>query len=415
MGAADAAGSDAAAMDRAVDADTGGGRPCESLTEATMPYELRDVALHPAPMGTRRNVRFVRFGSPHARPKAYVHAGLHANEPPGMLVAHHLLRRLEAAEARGEIEGQVVVAPCANPIGLAQYINGEPAGRHELASGTNFNRGWPDLSAAVARRVDGHLRDDGDANAAIIRQAMRTELDTWTSGCELDALRVALAREACDADIVLDLHCDDDALMHLFLHESQWSMARDLAGELGCRAVLLTGNTGGATFAESCAMSWSGVVSAFPDHPVPQACLAVTVELRGFVDVSDAMAADDAAGLFRDLQRRGHVAGDPGPAPAPPCAPTGLDACDILRAPFAGIVSYHVALGQRVSSGEKIADIIDPSSDAEVGEARCSVRSGTDGVVLSRRLRRLVAADEVVAKVAGTQPLPHRQGYLLED
>lgn len=379
-----------------------------------MPHETLDVPLTPSPIGTRRTVRIVRFGRPAARPKAYIHAALHADETPGLLVAHHLLRMLEAAEARGEITGQVVVVPYANPIGLAQYIHGDQSGRFELATGANFNRGWPDLSGTVAQRVDGHLGDDGPANVSIIRRAMHAVLDASGSERELDALRTVLAREACDADIVLDLHCDDDALMHLFLRASQWPLARDLAGGLGCRAVLLTDNAGGATFAESFTRPWSRLASAFPDHPIPQACLAVTVELRGFADVSDELAAADAAALFRSLQRRGHIAGDPGPPPADPCEPTRLDACDVVRAPVAGVVSYHAGLGERVSSGDSIADIVDPSSPTPV-DARHTVRSRASGIVLSRRLRRLVAAGEVIAKVAGTEPLAHRQGYLLED
>lgn len=379
-----------------------------------MPYETLDVPLYPAPTGTLRTVRVVRFGTPDARPKAYIQAALHADETPGMLVAHHLLRQLEAAEARGGIAGQVVVVPYANPIGLAQYINGDQSGRYELASGTNFNRGWPDLSDAVAERVDGRLGDDVGKNVIVIRRAMRASLDASMPMRELDALRVVLAREACDADVVLDLHCDDDALMHLFLMASQWPLARDLAGELGCLAVLLADNAGGATFAESCYTPWSRLASTFPGYPVPQACLPVTVELRGFADVSDDLAAADASALFRALQRRGHVAGDPGPAPDDPCEPAGLDACDIVRAPVAGVVSYRVELGDRVSRGDGIADIIDPARPA-AADARRTVRSRANGIVLTRRLRRLVAAGEVVAKIAGSEPLAHRHGHLLED
>lgn len=365
-------------------------------------------------MGTRRSIRVFRFGPPTAKPKAYIHTGLHADEIPGMLVTHHLLGQLEAAEARGDISGQVVVIPYANPIGLAQYINGDPSGRCELAGGGNFNRGWPDLSGAITDRVDGRLGEDGDRNVAVIRDAMRAVLDETDPARELDALRIALAREAWDADLVLDLHCDDDALMHLFVMKPQWLSARDLAGELGCRAVLLADDAGGVTFTESCYRPWARLASAFPGHPVPRACLPATVELRGYADVSDELAAADAKALFRTLQRHGQVAGDPGPSPVVRCEPTGLDACDILRAPAAGVVSYRVELGQEVSRGDPVADIID-IGHPEPSAARHTIRSRANGLVLSRRLRKLVAAGEVVAKIAGSDPLTHRQGYLLED
>ena len=50
----------------------------------------------PAP-GSRRHLLLHRYGTAEARPKAYIQASLHADETPGMLVAHHLLRRLDAA------------------------------------------------------------------------------------------------------------------------------------------------------------------------------------------------------------------------------------------------------------------------------------------------------------------------------
>ena len=67
-----------------------------------------------------------------------------------------------------------------------------------------------------------------------------------------------------------------------------------------------------------------------PGVPVPLARFAVTVEHRGQADVTDPLAASDAASLLRFLQRRGVVQGEPGPIPEPRCAPTALDAVDVL-------------------------------------------------------------------------------------
>jgi len=379
-----------------------------------MPREILDIPLQPAPAGTRRSLRVVRFGAADARPKAYVQAGLHADETPGLLAVQHLIRMLDRAERTDGIPGQVVVVPYANPIGLAQFIHGEQSGRFDLATGSNFNRGWPDLAQAATERITGRLGGDGNDNVELIRRAMREALDAQTPVRELDALHVALAREACDADLVLDLHCDDESLMHLFVMKSQWPLCRDLAGDLGCRAVLFADNAGRGTFMESLAAPWRRLAAQHPGRPIPQSCLSLTVELRGYADVSEELAAADAAALFRALQRRGMVAGNPGRAPDCSCEPAGLDACDIIRAPCAGIVNYRAGLGQRVSRGDCIAEVIDPSG-AMPGDRGLEVQSGTDGVVLTRRLRRLVAAGEVIAKVAGGEPLPHRRGWLLED
>ena len=88
-----------------------------------MPTTINRIELpSPAP-GTQRTLRVHRYGTPGARPKAYFQATLHADEIPGLLVAQHLLRGLEQAQAEGRIIGEVVVVPVANPIGLGQHVN----------------------------------------------------------------------------------------------------------------------------------------------------------------------------------------------------------------------------------------------------------------------------------------------------
>ena len=347
----------------------------------------------------------VGAGTPGVRPKVYLQAALHADETPGLLVQHHLLPLLEAAEDRGEIKGEIVVLPYANPIGLAQFANGENLGRYELGGGGNFNRNWPDLFEPVAEAVADRLSDDAAGNVAVIRGAMLDFLDRQEAGNELQSLRLALARLAVDADVVLDLHCDDEALMHLFLIPSHWPQAADLAADLGCRAVLL---------AEAFSTPWTRLAAHFPAHPIPPACLAGTVELRGRSDVDDATASADAEGLFRSLQRFGAVAGKPGPRPEPQCQATRLDATDSVRSPVGGVIAYAVALGQQVRKGDVIAWVVDPS--AAPGEARTPVTTQASGLVLSRRSHRYVRPGMVLAKVVGKETLPYREGsYLLED
>ena len=370
--------------------------------------------LFSAAPGLSRSLRVIRYGDPEARPKAYIHAALHADEAPGLLVCHHLLELLDAADAKGEISGQVVVVPYANPIGLGQHINGDHLGRFELSSGANFNRGWPDLSATVANRVADCLSDKAEENRRIIRQAINDELDELNPVREIDSLYLTLAREAFDADLVLDLHCDDEGLMHLFLDPSLWPEMSDLAAELGCRAVFLQPADGAQTFTDACSAPWINLADQFRERPVSRGCIACTVELRGFVDVDDATASRDARALLSVLRRRGFVAGAPDALPELRCEATPLSAVDVIRTPTFGVLVYHVDLGEQVENGQPIADIVDPAAPRD-GGARRTVRSGTDGTVITRRLRRLVAPNQVIAKVAGKEPLSHRVGYLLED
>jgi predicted deacylase len=178
--------------------------------------------------------------------------------------------------------------------------------------------------------------------------------------------------------------------------------------------VLLAEDSGGSSFDETFSTPWTRLAARFPQHPIPAACLAGTVELRGRADVDDATAKGDAEALFHSLQRFGAVSGNPPPPPAALCEATRLDATDTLRSPYAGVVAYAVELGQEVKKGDVIAWVVDPTQPPE--KARRAVATQADGLVLSLRRQRYLLPGMVLAKVVGKEPLPSRQGGpLLED
>src|SRR5689334_4789337 len=112
-----------------------------SAGSSTMSEPLRERLDRPLPsvgFGTARVLTAWRYGRPGTRPKGYLQAAIHADEIPGILVMHHLLPLLDAAAATGEIAGELIVVPVANPIGLSQNINGAHLGRFDLAGGGNF-------------------------------------------------------------------------------------------------------------------------------------------------------------------------------------------------------------------------------------------------------------------------------------
>jgi len=376
---------------------------------------IRRIPLTHGDVGTQRSLVVHRYGQEGARPKAYLQAALHADEIPAMMVQHHLIRMLDAAAEAGQIKGEIIVVPAANPIGLGQHLNAVHLGRYELGGGGNFNRSWPDLAALVGDKVADALTDDAAGNVDVIRAAMRAAIDGMTPADELGSLRRILAGLACDADFVLDLHCDDEALMHLYLIPQHWPDAQDLAAEIGSRATMLAEDSGGGSFDEAFSTPWVRLARRFePDRPIPLACMAATIEYRGQPEVSDELGRADAQALFRFLQRRGLVSGNPGPLPASKGEAVDLRAVDVVKAPVSGILAYRAALGATVRKGEVIAEIIDPTAE-DVATSRTPVLSGTDGLLFTRRTHKLVRAGDGVAKVLGREILAHRTGKLLED
>lgn len=378
---------------------------------ATVQIELPS----PAP-GTRRMLPVHRYGPPGARPKAYFQAALHADEIPGLLVAQHLLLGLEQAQAEGRISGEVVVVPVANPIGLGQHLNGRLLGRFDFESTGNFNRGFPDLAAVAAERLRGCLSADPAKNIATVRETLRAVLAEQQAIRETSALKLALLSLAVDADYVFDLHCDSESLLHLYTSRWHSDEGRVLGAELGAAAILLEDDPGGNPFDEACAGPWWKLRAALEhEAPIPLACFATTVELRGQADVRDDDAAADAAALLRFLQRRGVIAGEPGPLPESHCEPTPLNGVDVLTAPAAGVLAYRKQLGESVAAGEVVAEVVDLFGEPP-GAARHPIRAATDGLLFARMTERLARPGQKFCKIAGREPLAYRQtGRLLED
>lgn len=373
-----------------------------------------DTRHHPLPtasLGSQKTLTSLHFGTAGARPKVYVQASLHAEELPGMLVAHHLRQRLEAADAAGEIQGEVVLVPVANPIGLAQRLDHKPMGRFELSSSENFNRHYPDLAQIAFERVNGRLTQDGAANVAAVRAAIAGWLDEQTPLTELQGLRHTLTRLAFDADIVIDLHCDCEAVMHFYTERHCWPVLEPLSRYLGSQAVLLADTaTNGGPFDEHLSGVWSQLPAllraAGQEAPLPVGCASTTVELRGEGDVYHPLAQQDSAALWAYLQYLGAVAGPAPEVPPARCEPTPLAGSETLKAPSPGVLVFLLDVGAHLSVGDPVAEIIDPMS----GRVH-TVRAGTSGVFYARILHRYIQAGLEIGKVAGKNPF--RTGNLL--
>jgi hypothetical protein len=120
--------------------------------------------------------------------------------------------------------------------------------------------------------------------------------------------------------VVLDLHCDGEALLHLYTTPQTWpGDGQLLARCIGAELALLAERSGGDPFDEACSMVWPQLAERLgPAKPLPPACMAATIELRGEADVRHDLAAGDAQGIVNFLIQRGVVAPEGGVPPALP-------------------------------------------------------------------------------------------------
>ena len=377
-----------------------------------MPSAAETITLPGAMPGTTRQLRVFGFGEPGARPKAYIQAGLHADEPPGMMILRELCKLLAAAEEAGQILGEIILVPVANPLGIDQAVNGAVMGRFELRTGTNFNRAWPDLASGLADALRKRIGKDTQENVDLVRRELKRRVSALRAESPVMAQRIALARRAFDADLVVDLHSDDEALTYMMSTPELWDAARRFAADVGVHSLQPSGDSTGAfCFDESFMQPWVDLHREFGDR-VPVACNAFTFEMGGVLDVDPKQAARHAQGFLRYLRRIGCIEGG-----APRSRGNEVEEFkefEMLDSPAGGILLYPQELGDWVSPGDVIAEIVDPTSpdpDAEPMRIKASMK----GCVVSRRLSRQVAFGDFVIMLGGHEkPKSGKQKSLMD-
>lgn len=360
----------------------------------------------PSPsLGTQRQLQSLHFGAGTSGRKVYIQASLHADEIPGLLLAQHLRQALAAVEAA--IPGEIVLVPVANPIGLAQMMQGQSFGRFDFPSGINFNRGFAYLTPDLISALDGKLGPDAAQNVALVRHSAKQLLAARAAHTETQALKQILQGLAQDADIVLDLHCDNEAVLHLYTGTALAAECQPLAQYLHAEAVLVAEASGDDPFDEACSRIWWELAAHFgPEHPLPLSCLAVTVELRSQVDVNDTFAARDCAGLLAFLSHTGHIETEAPPLPAALCQATPLAGVEPLLAPHAGIIVFQREVGTVLNPGDLVAEVV----AADSGQ-RSPVHTSVKGKMYARTNLRYAQRGQEIARVAGDTAF--RSGNLL--
>ncbi|RVL71113.1 peptidase M14, partial [Sinorhizobium meliloti] len=201
------------------------------------------------------------------------------------------------------------------------------------------------------------------------------------------------------AELVLDLHCDDEGLQYAYIDEAFWPEAADLAAALDMEAVFLSDGQSSA-FEEAVARAWKHESEGERRTALPGR-LSVTVELRGTRDVYPDIALKDAEGMFRFLAGRGVVASTGAGLPAFAGKAVPLDNIEMIRAPEAGAILFHRNIGDSVEAGELLATILVRPG---VPGGTVEVRAPQDGLIVTRVSTRLARRRSDLMKIACAEP-----------
>jgi predicted deacylase len=314
-----------------------------------------------------------RFEGDGSGPTVHLQAGVHADEIAGMLVLHQLMQRLQVAEVQGRLKGHVTVVPQANPLGIGQFRQGRILGRFHDATGHNFNRLF-DQSSAMARPS--------------------TNVQEWQK---------KLVQLATPAQVVLDLHTDDEALPYLYVHRRFWPRGRELAAAMKMDVAIIWDEGGDGSFEET-------IIAPWLRDGVSDRHMAATLELRGQGDVSDRFAEQDADGLYVWLCACGVI--DEALSPGDwPVEAMEMGHMETILAPQPGVLIFEKELGDFVEEGQRFARILrrpgDPSSEVVLYAEQA-------GRMVTRYRDRLVSQGMVVAKFTGSRVSRNWNGGLLD-
>ena len=364
--------------------------------------------------GRSTELNYFRIGPQDAARKVYLQAALHADEQPGIMVLHHLLPLLQAADRAGELKARFVVFPMVNPLGMGDIEFGQHQGRYNRASGVNHNRDWPVLYDAVGEGLAAKLGSDSATNIQLVRAALRDWAESLPQLSAFDQWRQCVVTEACDADYVFDLHCDNDSLLHIFSIPQLAGNMQQLADWSGAAATMLAEDSGGGSFDEVWPAIWLRLAKECADKPLPLPVVSCTLEYRGQGDTFDEMNRQDALNLYGYFQEQGLIQGEPLATKGEARAGTDLRATEYLRAPRAGLLAYRVELGDWVEKGDAIADLIALDGEGAFVD-RMPLLAGTAGQVISRKITKYVWAGANISKIVGSEIIESRVGGLLSD
>ena len=292
-------------------------------------------------------------------PSVYIQTSVHGAETQGYAVILLLLEALMKTPPKGN----VTLVPYANPYGMNLKIGEVTFGRFDPNTGDNWNRFYASLTALEGPApVDVHAfvaRHGGKDFATLVplfKQTLQAAIQEQLTQNHTYArkLNLQLQEMACQADIVLDLHCDTASLPHLY---TPW-YALESALNLNFGHYIEVPEKFGGALDEASFMPWWHLTQAYsqlhPDLPIARPPFeAFTLELGGYESIDLALARTQVAKILSYLTGQGVVEATVQPREAAiSCASDDLV---MISAPTGGMLLETAPLGKLASAGQTLA------------------------------------------------------------
>jgi predicted deacylase len=260
-------------------------------------------------------------------------------------------------------KGDITLVPYANPYGMNLKMGEVTFGRFDPNTGDNWNRFYAPLTALdgpalvdVQTFVAIHAGKDFATLVPLFKQALQEALQKQLAQNNTYArkLNLQLQQMACQADIVLDLHCDTISLPHAY---APW-YALESALDLNFGHYIEVPEKFGGALDEASFMPWWHLTQAYnqlhPNLPIERPAFeAFTLELGCYESIDLTLARTQVAKILSYLTRRGVVE-----APLQPReAALSCKSDDLIQiaAPTGGMLLHTTPLGKSIAAGETLA------------------------------------------------------------
>ncbi len=341
--------------------------------------ERENIAVRQSASGNALQIPVFRLRSEKLGPKVYMQSSVHAAEVQGNVVILELMCRLQS---NAKFRGEFVFVPFCNPYGMELRLGEFTYGRFDPSTGENWNRGYYDVHKDLdivkfVHDLSGDL--DGSLDKISLQESFRQVIKKLTEK-QLKTLRsqgatygkllnMQLQALACDADIVLDFHCDTCSLPHVY---TPAYLEQD-AKELPVNYFVSFPNDFSGALDEAVALPWWTLREELrkqkkcAENELPKV-EAYTVELGDMETISITKAKEQAAGILEYLMKRKIVSlpennlqhSSAGVIKSDEATKYVVDLSDFQRiyCDSAGIVDFSVPLGTKLQAGDAIAQLI---------------------------------------------------------
>lgn len=306
------------------------------------------------------NIRVFEFkGTQESLPKTYIQSSMHAAELQGSQVIQLLLQYFKQNPPLGD----VTLVPQCNPIGASYKMGEYTYGRFDPITGDNWNRFYFNFSLYINQFIQNLHQYDHATIKQSFKQYMQNLLDDALSKpwqlkrCQI--LAYTLQKLSTQADLILDLHTDSNAIRYLYAPV----YAKEAALATGMEHILLMENEFGGALDEASFCPWWHLSNALKSLGIdfPRKIEGITFEFGSQETVSHKQAEIDAYHVLAYLNHHGIVNNETFAYKASKKHAQNNQSCYLMSqfvafyAPLGGLYDFQVKPGDTVTKGQIIA------------------------------------------------------------